>query len=120
MRGRGYMAYEATVEEVRSGDDLVLFVSLGIDDLYKRVRARLHGADTPDAYKAGPETEAGSLRDEVRRLTRGRVRIELLKAGNGGWVVTLYYTNDNREWVNLNQELISRGYVFKEKVTEPA
>lgn len=114
------MFYDATVEEVRSGDDLVLLVALGVDELYKRVRARLHGADTPDAYKAGPDTEAGAIRDEVRRLTRGRVRVELVKAGSGSWVVVLHYMNDGREWVSLNQTLIERGYVFKERTTGTA
>lgn len=110
--------YDATVEEVRSGDDLVLLVALGMDDLYKRVRTRLHGVDTPDAYKAGAETEAGALRDEVRRLTRGRVQIEKVRCGNGGWVGVLQYLDDHHEWVNLNQLLVLRGYVFKERASD--
>lgn len=114
------MLYDATVEEVRSGDDLLVLVSLGVDELYKRVRVRLHGVDTPDAYKAGPETEAGALREEVRRLTRGRARVETVKTSSTSWVVVLHYFSEEREWVNLNQVLISRGYVFLDRrVAEP-
>ena len=37
----GNTRFKAIVEEVHSGDDLILMVDLNVDCLYKKVRARL-------------------------------------------------------------------------------
>lgn len=106
--------YLATVEEVRSGDDLMLMVDLGLDDLYKRVRVRLRGVDTPDAYKAGPETDAGKIREEVRKLTRNKCRIVVSGKNRSGWIVDLHYTpHEGQANGCLNDMLIARGYIYK-------
>lgn len=106
------MAYfNVTVAEVRSGDDLVLMVNLGVDDLFKRVRARLKGVDTPDAYKAGPDTEAGRIREEVRRLTKDPCHVIVREMGKNGWVVDLYIKQKDQE-IHLNDMLRGRGYVY--------
>lgn len=104
-----------SVQEVRSGDDLVLLVDLGFEDLHKRVRARLKGVDTPDAYKEGNGTTAGAIRDEVRKLTRERCKVVLLDKTRNGWLVDLYILQSNADPVNLNELLISRGYAFAGK-----
>lgn len=113
---RGYVV---SVEEVHSGDDLVVLVDLGVDGLYKRTRIRLHGVDAPNAYKAKVGTEAGLLRDEIRKLTGGKCRIELVSEGRGGWLVRLFaFVSDNKhhEEININELLKSRGYVYKGRV----
>jgi len=106
--------YSAEVQEVHSGDDLILMVSLGIDSLYKKVRARLQGVDTPDAYKAGADTEAGRIRDQVSKLLKGRkciIKAHSQSSGKGGWVVTLYMDADMKT-ETLNEILRQEGYVF--------
>lgn len=107
--------YKADVEEVHSGDDLVMLVDLGVDGLLKRVRARLYGVDTPDAYKLDSNTEAGKVRDQVRKLTKGkRCEIDLHSDRKGGWIVTLYVRETPKELFNINDHLISLGFVYKQ------
>lgn len=109
--------YEVEVEEVHSGDDLVLMVNLGVDGLFKRVRARLKGVDTPSAFKAARDTEAGAVRDMLRSLvSKGRCSVELHAHGKGGWLVTLFVNQkDGQTVVNVNELLIARGYVYQGK-----
>ncbi len=108
--------YEVEVEEVHSGDDLVLMVNLSVDGLYKRVRARLKGVDTPSAFKAGKGTEAGEIRDTLRSLlSSSKCSIELHAYGRGGWVVTLFAARKGESPIDVNQLLISKGYVYQGK-----
>lgn len=110
--------YDARVEEVHSGDDLVLLADLGIDGLYKRVRGRLFGVDTPNAHRASSDTEAYRVRDEVRQLTASCVcKIQLIAQGRGGWVIVLHVVRPDGTSVNVNEMLIGRGYIFKGKST---
>ena len=102
--------YQAKVEEVHSGDDLILMVELGHDSLFKRVRARLMGVDTPDAYKADPSTNAGRIRDKVKSLTRDKkciVQVDSYR--RGGWIVTLLVVEKEDDPFNLNEFLKSQG-----------
>jgi endonuclease YncB( thermonuclease family) len=110
--------YSARVEEVHSGDDLVLLVDLGVDGLFKRVRARLKGVDAPSAFKADHDSEACKVRDAVRAVTKNvQCSILLHSYGKGGWVVTLFahtsHGSGNR--LNVNRALIEQGYVYKEQ-----
>lgn len=109
--------YDVTVEEVHSGDDLVLLVNLGIDNLFKLTRARLRGVDTPSAFRAARDTEAGRVRDAVKAVvSEGKCSIELHSQGKGGWMVSLFVTSkDGRETVSVNQMLIDQGYVYSNK-----
>lgn len=105
--------YVAQVEEVHSGDDLVLMVDLGVDSLFKRVRARLHGVDTPDAYKLDSDTPAGQVRDHVRDMVRGKqCMIELHANRRGGWIVTLF-VKESGQLTNVNDALRQAGYIFQ-------
>ena len=116
--GHTYPKYAAKVLEVISGDDLQLFVDLGIDDLWKKVRVRLHGVDTPDAYHAKPETPAGAIRDRVKELARKQdCEIEVHEQKRGGWIVTLHipHAGPDGSSLNLNTALIEEGYVFRHK-----
>jgi hypothetical protein len=103
------------VEEVHSGDDIVLLVNLGVDNLLKRVRARLQGVDTPDAYKATSATDAGKVRDWVRHYLNGKAcHVEVHSDKKGCWIVTLYITEkDNPIPISLNKLLQDEGYVFR-------
>jgi hypothetical protein len=105
--------YNAKVEEVHSGDDLILMVDLGHDNLFKRVRVRLQGVDTPDAYKADASTEAGKVRDTVRGMTKDRKCIIKVHSNRrGGWIVTLHVNTKDSEFVDLNNHLRSMGFIF--------
>lgn len=107
--------YRCDVIEVHSGDDLIVFVDLEIDGLYKRTRIRLAGCDTPDAYQKAVDTTAGKVREKVRRLTAGRpCQIDVHSQGRGGWKVTLWTaTEDSDDLVNVNKILVDDGFIFK-------
>ena len=103
---------QAEVLEVHSGDDLVVLANLGVDNLFKKVRVRLYGVDTPDAYKASPGTEAGNIRDRVSSMVKGKkCLIEVHSQGRSSWVVTLYPGLDGTV-ESLNDILKSEGHVF--------
>lgn len=104
--------YEARVEEVHSGDDFILLVNLGVDGLFKRTRVRLHGVDAPNAYKAGPDTEAGRIRDEIRKRIGTKCIVELVTEGKGGWVVVMTVFDADNQPLCLNTSLRERGYVY--------
>ena len=105
--------YTAEVREVFSGDDLVVLVDLGVEDLWRRKRVRLAGVDTPNAVNAGPDTEAGRLRSFVRSLARGRkAQLQVVSRGANSWVVILYIETPEGV-INLNETLIQQGYQFK-------
>lgn len=103
--------YPVEVKEVYSADDLQVMVDLMIGGQHLLRRARLHGVDAPDAFKKAPDSEEGKLRDEVRRLVRGSCKISVIKEMKGDLIVNLFYEK-NGETINLNKELIGRGYVF--------
>jgi hypothetical protein len=105
---------QAEVLEVHSGDDLVVLADLGVDSLYKRVRVRLYGVDTPDAYKAAADTEAGQIRDKVARRVKGKkCAMEVHSQGKASWVVTLF-VGVKADAYSLNNILIEEGYVFSQ------
>lgn len=110
--------YRVEVEEVHSGDDVVVMVDLGIDKLFKRVRCRLAGVDTPNAFKAKGDSEAGLLREEVRELISGcTAYIEVVAEGKGGWLVTLIAQDQKTgNELNINEYLKGRGFVYKGRV----
>ena len=110
-------SFQATVEEVHSGDDVVVMADLGVDKLFKKVRCRLAGVDTPNAYKAKQDSDAGALREEVKQLTSsGDCRIEVVAEGKGGWLVTLFVKDrKSKEETNVNDYLKGRGFVYKGK-----
>jgi hypothetical protein len=108
--------FSATIDQVNSGDDMVAMVDLGIDGLYKKVRVRLKGVDTPNAYKATSDTDAGKLRSMVRKLVIGRkCEIVVHLQGKGGWVCTLYVLQDQDNVLDINELLSKQGYVYVQK-----
>lgn len=114
-----FKVFDTMVEEVHSGDDFLLMVDLGIGGLYKKTRARLHGVDAPNAFRAGPQTTAGRVRDEVRTLVLAKkCRVTLLSEGRGGWIVTLETPSADGEWINVNRMLQERGYIYSGNTTQ--
>lgn len=109
-------SYAVRVSDVFSGDDLMVMVDLGVDDLWKRKRIRLHGVDTPNAVHAADDTEAGRVRRLVRGIAGNRTgTINLRSRGSGSWVVELIINTPDGP-LNLNEYLINQGFQFKRKV----
>ena len=104
--------YSAKVEEVHSADDYIILANLGVDGLFKRVRARLFGVDTPNAYKLPADSTAGKLRDECRELLNGKCRVEVLAEGKGGWIVKMFTHEPDGDVLCINDILKARGYVY--------
>lgn len=106
--------YRCTVQDVMSGDDLLLHVALGINNIHVTTRARLFGVDTPDPRKTA-DPRAAEIVDLVRRHTVGCCRVAIHKAEQGrpGWLVTLFGTDSSEREVNINNLLRSQGYVFR-------
>jgi len=108
--------YRAKIVDVFSGDDLIVMVDLGAEDLYKRQRIRLHGVDTPNAIGAGPDTEAGRVRTYVRNLVRDKnLTIHIQSRGANSWVAVVEVETPEGVTINLNEELVSQGYAFKRR-----
>jgi hypothetical protein len=106
--------YQCEVREVFSGDDLIAFVDLGVEGLFKRQRIRLHGVDTPPAINAAGDTVAGQIRSTVRSMTRGRKgKLTVVSRNANSWVVTLVVHTPQEGDVNINDFLIAQGYQFK-------
>jgi hypothetical protein len=104
--------FRAEVRDVFSGDDLILFIDLGIGDLYMRKRFRLHGVDTPNAIGAGPDTEAGRLRSFVYdTLKRKELKVTVISRAANSLVGIVEIESPNGN-VILNDVLIDKGYRF--------
>ncbi len=104
--------YAAEVRDVFSGDDLVLWVELGTEDLYMRKRIRLNGVQVPNAVGQGPTTEAGKIRAQVYdMLKKQKLFITITARAPHSWVAVVEIDTHNGI-VNLNNWLISQGYEF--------
>lgn len=111
-------SYRVRIEHVKSGDDLIGLVDLGVDSLHKQVRLRLRGVDAPNAHLAASTTEAGRVRDFVRQHSMGKeCSILVHNMGKGGWVVTLLAKKPDGEVVNVNSLLVDEGYVYSPEKT---
>lgn len=105
--------YTCEVRDVFSGDDLVVLVDLGVEDLWKKQRVRLHGVDTPNAVHADEDTEAGRVRKHIRQLARNKRGIlTVISQNRGSWVCVVVIESAEGA-INLNELLKSQGYVFK-------
>lgn len=112
MVGKEPKGYPCEVCEVFSGDDLIVFMDLGVEGLHKKQRVRLHGVDTPNAIKAAPDTKAGECRRYVRQLTlRRKGYFEIVSKNASSWVGVLTVETVHGA-VNVNQDLIDQGFQY--------
>jgi hypothetical protein len=109
--------YAATVLEVQSADDITILLDFGVGGSMLKKRARLAGVDAPDAYKKGPDTTEGKLREEVRQLLRGAdVLVRVDSETKTSLRITLVYKVKGQHTpINLNSLLIERGFIFKRR-----
>ncbi len=106
-------SFAVRVSDVFSGDDLMVMVDLGIEDLWKRKRIRLQGVDTPNAVHAADDTEAGRIRRAVRGIAGNRTgTINVHSRGSGSWIVELIVNTPDGP-LNLNEYLINQGFKFQ-------
>ena len=109
-----HMEYKCEVREVFSGDDLIAYIDLGVENLLKRQRIRLHGVDTPSAINMPRDSEAGKLREYIRSLCRGKKGTCTVHDRNkNSWVVTLFVEQPDGSTANVNEYLISQGYKYE-------
>lgn len=106
-------SYKGEVKDVYSGDDLLVMLDLGVDDLHKKKRVRLAGVDTPNAVHEPDDSEAGKVRTFVKGLVQNRAcTLQVTSKIGGSWVgVLIIHARDTD--INLNDLLIARGYQFK-------
>lgn len=105
--------YEGEVQDVFSGDDIIVLVDLGIEELFKRVRVRLHGVDTPNGLGASKDSEAGKVRSYVRQLCKSkRVRLEIVSKNVSSWVCKVVILTETGDF-DLNADLAKQGYQYK-------
>lgn len=112
--------YPCEVREVYSGDDLVVLIDLGVENLWRKTRVRLLGVDTPNAANAPDDSPAGKIRKAVRQLVKHRRGIFTVHSkSHNSWVGTLLVETPGTPGgvTNLNQHLISQGYVFERSST---
>lgn len=108
--------FTGEAREVYSGDDLIVFIDLEIDNLWKRQRVRLYGVDTPNGIHEPAESEAGRLRDYVRGLVRtAKLHIQPVSARNGNMVAIVEVERRDGSRFNLNDDLIAKGYKFQKQ-----
>lgn len=106
--------YECEVREVFSGDDLIAWVDLGVENLWKKQRIRLHGVDTPSGIGAPAESDAGKIRSYIRSLARGRKgTLTVTDRNKNSWVVILVVEQHDGKLVNVNEYLIGQGHAYK-------
>ena len=104
--------FSAEVRDVFSGDDLILFIDLGISDLFMKKRFRLHGVDTPNAVGRGPDTEAGRLRALVYSMVKHQpLKVTVVNRTAHTMTGILYVVRPEGD-INVNQMLIDKGYKF--------
>lgn len=119
----GDEVFGAQVLEVHSGDDLLLLIDLNMDNLFKKMRVRLKGCDTPDAYKASVNSEAGKVRKTVYNMVKGKqCKIIRHAVARNSWMVTLLVVEGSGpgEYINVNETLIEQGYVFEKEPRKEA
>jgi endonuclease YncB( thermonuclease family) len=88
-------------------------VDLGVEDLFKRVRVRLAGVDTPPYQGRAAEGAAGEVRRWVRDMTRGKDILLLVHSRlSNSWVCTVIVDHSGDNPIDLNAELVAKGYVY--------
>ena len=104
--------FDAEVKGVFSGDDLTMFIDLGVNGLFKQQRVRLEGVDTPNAVRQSHDSEAGQVRSFVRSATQGKtVQLTVTRFGEKSWVGIITIPQEDGD-LNLNEALIAKGYKF--------
>lgn len=95
--------YSVEVIRINTIDDLVGYIDLGHDSLYKKVKMRLLGIQSPEQ-----DTIYLSTIKEMKKMQGTRCTITLhFKRGNS-WIVTLW----DSLGCNINEKLAKEGFIY--------
>lgn len=110
--------FPCSVVEVRSGDDIVFMADLQVARLYKQVRVRLKGVDTPNAKSQIVSEEAISVRTKVENVLKAskKILIEVPSLDNNPIICVVYLMDEEGTRYSLNDSLISWGYAKNKAV----
>ena len=107
--------YSAKVVDIHDGDTIKVDIDLGFGVILKNQTFRFFGINAPeihgDTKTAGMQTPAyveQALKDKDIII----VTIKDEKEKFGRWLGRIFY-HDGNNWVNLNQELITKGLAIK-------
>lgn len=105
--------YRAVVNRVIDGDTIEATIDLCFRILSEQ-RLRLLGIDAPE-----PREEAGERSKEYlrERIEGKEVIIEVAKADGFGRYLAIVYVEDGDNMININEELLSKGFaeVYKRR-----
>jgi micrococcal nuclease len=105
--------YRINITRIVDGDTVDGTIDLGFN-VSINVRVRLAGIDAPESRTSNPDEKVYGLeaKEELIRLTSEDINPIIIKShglGKFGRVLGTLYIND----VNINQDLIDRGYVIE-------
>lgn len=101
--------------DIHDGDTFTALVDVGYDN-FRKVKFRFKGINTAElnSKSKGLRLElAKKAKEYVTNILKNKkIRVHSERFEDGGfgrYLATIYYQNDEGEWVNLNQELIDKG-----------
>ena len=104
--------YKAVVKSVYDGDTVTLDIDLGLGVWLKKQKIRLYGINTPEIR--GEERESGLIsKYRLSDMILGKeIVIETHRDKTekyGRWLATLWFKEEDGDWININELLISEG-----------
>lgn len=103
------------VVDVHDGDTFTALIEVGFDT-YRKVKFRLKGINTAELSNKSKglrwelAVKAKEYVSNILKNKKIRIYSEGFEDGGfGRYLATVYYQNDNGEWVNLNEELLNQG-----------
>ena len=105
--------YTAVCHDVYDGDTITVQVDLGFD-IWRKMKIRLHGIDTPEIR--GEEREDGLVSKEYVESkilnTYILIRTHKDRTGKyGRYLADIFYWDDDLgQLINLNAELVAKGF----------
>lgn len=117
LDGQQSVTYACSVVRVLGGDDVVMMVDLGVDNLFKRVRVKLQGVLVPD--KNADRARHHEAKQQLIKALKGDCAIKLCDVSKGIWLVRLFVKQQG-SWHDVNERLIARGFVYERPKTVAA
>lgn len=109
-----YIRHIYKIEDIHDGDTLRAIIETGYNSL-DRVTFRLKGINTAEINSKQPfrlalaKKAKGYLQDKVENHKVRVLSEKFEKGGFGRYLGTLFYENEQGEWINLNDELLDTG-----------
>ena len=110
--------YKALVTKVYDGDTITVEVDLGFKTYVMGEKIRLNRINTPEVR--GDSREEGlKSRDYLRTVILNKeILLETVrdkKGKYGRYLGEVFYKQENGEWLNMNNDLVNKGFAeFKE------